>query len=123
MHPVTPVRHGGEIFLEYSSREMETMVRGPERGSTFAKESFRNGRHGREAELDRRLQPVAIRPGRIKRKDECAEARRRARDRRGKSVGPMRRTRHVGRFKIRQQVELTGAAYNLVRMAKLLGAA
>lgn len=87
---------------------------------------------------------VAIRPGRIKRKDECAEARRRARDRRrlagycrsqrkrklveeyfgwGKSVGPMRRTRHVGRFKIRQQVELTGAAYNLVRMAKLLRAA
>lgn len=93
----------------------------------------------------RRIEPhVAIRPGRIKRKDECAEARRRARDRRrlagycrsqrkrklveeyfgwGKLVGPMRRTRHVGRFKIRQQVELTGAAYNLVRMAKLLKAA
>lgn len=34
----------------------------------------------------------------------------------------LRRARHVGRIKIKQQAELTGAAYNLVRMARLLAA-
>ncbi len=36
-----------------------------------------------------------------------------------KVVGGMRRTRHVGRWKIRQQVLLVNAAYNLLRMARL----
>ncbi len=32
------------------------------------------------------------------------------------------RSRHVGRWKLRQQMELAGAAFNLVRMRKLLAA-
>jgi len=37
-----------------------------------------------------------------------------------KTVGGLARSRHVGRWKIRQQMELAAAAYNLVRMRKLL---
>lgn len=37
-----------------------------------------------------------------------------------KTIGGMARARHVGRWKIRQQFELAAAAYNLVRMRKLL---
>jgi transposase len=37
-----------------------------------------------------------------------------------KTVAGLARSRWVGRWKIRQQMELTGAAYNLVRMRKLL---
>ncbi len=37
-----------------------------------------------------------------------------------KSIGGLARTRLVGRWKISQQFELTAAAYNLVRMRKLL---
>lgn len=86
---------------------------------------------------------VAIRPGRINVRDASSQARHRTRERRrligyirsqrkrklveeffgwGKSVAVLRRSRHVGRFKIKQQAELTGAAYNLVRMARLLAA-
>lgn len=86
---------------------------------------------------------VAIRPGQIKVRDESSEARHRTRERKrlagycrsqrkrklveeffgwGKTVSSLRRSKHVGRFKIRQQAELTGAAYNLVRMARLLAA-
>ncbi len=36
-----------------------------------------------------------------------------------KVVGGMRRSRHVGRWKIHQQVLLVNAAYNLLRMARL----
>ena len=36
-----------------------------------------------------------------------------------KVVGGMRRSRHVGRWKILQQVLLVNAAYNLIRMARL----
>jgi transposase len=39
-----------------------------------------------------------------------------------KAVGGLARSRHVGRWKIRQQMELAAAAYNLVRMRKLLAA-
>jgi hypothetical protein len=39
-----------------------------------------------------------------------------------KVIGGLRRSRHVGRWKIRQQVELAAAAYNLVRMRRLLAA-
>jgi hypothetical protein len=39
-----------------------------------------------------------------------------------KVIGGLRKSRHVGRSKIRQQVELTAAAYNLVRMSRLLAA-
>jgi IS5 family transposase len=37
-----------------------------------------------------------------------------------KTIGGMSRTRLVGRWKLKQQMELTAAAYNLVRMRKLL---
>ena len=37
-----------------------------------------------------------------------------------KTIGGLARTRLVGRCKIRQQLDLTAAAYNLVRMRKLL---
>jgi transposase len=37
-----------------------------------------------------------------------------------KTIAGMARSRHVGRWKIRQQMELAAAAYNLVRMRKLL---
>jgi transposase len=37
-----------------------------------------------------------------------------------KTIGGLARTRLVGRWKITQQLELTAAAYNLVRMRKLL---
>ena len=39
-----------------------------------------------------------------------------------KTIGGLARSRHVGRWKIRQQMELAAAAYNLVRMRKLLAA-
>ena len=39
-----------------------------------------------------------------------------------KTVGGLARSRHVGRWKIRQQMELAAAAYNLVRMRRLLAA-
>jgi hypothetical protein len=39
-----------------------------------------------------------------------------------KTVGGLRRSRHVCRWKIAQRVELTAAAYNLVRMRRLLAA-
>jgi transposase len=37
-----------------------------------------------------------------------------------KTIGKLDRSRWVGRWKLRQQMELTAAAYNLVRMRKLL---
>jgi hypothetical protein len=37
-----------------------------------------------------------------------------------KMIGGLRRSRHVGRWKVRQQGELTVAACNLVRMSRLL---
>lgn len=39
-----------------------------------------------------------------------------------KTVAGLSRSRHVGRWKLRQQMELAAAAYNLVRMRKLLAA-
>jgi transposase len=39
-----------------------------------------------------------------------------------KTVGGLARSRHVGRWKIRQQMELAAAAYNLVRMRSLAAA-
>jgi hypothetical protein len=39
-----------------------------------------------------------------------------------KTIAGLRRTRLVGRWKIKQQLELAAAAYNLVRMRKLLPA-
>ncbi len=91
-----------------------------------------------------RVRPhVAVRAGPIRAEDACGDARRRARDRQrnvgyarsqrrrkiveeflgwSKVIGGLRRSRHVGRWKIRQQVELTAAAYNLVRMSRLLAA-
>lgn len=37
-----------------------------------------------------------------------------------KTVSVLRRARHVGRWKIKQQLEVTAAAFNLVRMRRLL---
>jgi transposase len=84
---------------------------------------------------------VPTRKGEIVGTDEAAEARRRARQRQqscegyrvsqrirkrveeifgwAKTVGGMRRARHVGRWKIGQQALLVGAAYNLLRLARL----
>lgn len=39
-----------------------------------------------------------------------------------KTIAGLGRSRWVGRWKIQQQLELTAAAYNLVRMRKLLAA-
>ncbi|MFM1823218.1 MAG: hypothetical protein RI967_1484 [Planctomycetota bacterium] len=39
-----------------------------------------------------------------------------------KTIARLRRSRHVGRWKLRQQLELTAAAYNLVRLRRLLAA-
>ncbi len=39
-----------------------------------------------------------------------------------KMIAGLRRSKHVGRWKIKQQVELTAAAYNLVRMGRLIAA-
>lgn len=37
----------------------------------------------------------------------------------GKTIGGLRRSRHVGRWKILQQALVTGAAYNLLRLTRL----
>ena len=37
-----------------------------------------------------------------------------------KVIAALRRLKHVGRWKIKQQVQLTAAAYNLVRMTRLM---
>ena len=39
-----------------------------------------------------------------------------------KTVSVLRRSRHVGHWKITQQLEITAAAFNLVRMRRLLAA-
>jgi len=39
-----------------------------------------------------------------------------------KTVSGLRRTRHVGRWKIKQQLEVAAAAFNLVRMVRLRAA-
>lgn len=84
---------------------------------------------------------VPTRKGEIVGTDEAAEARRRARHRQqscegyrisqrirkrveeifgwAKTIGGLRRARHVGRWKIGQQALLVGAAYNLLRLARL----
>ena len=40
----------------------------------------------------------------------------------GKTISTMRRSKHIERFKIRQQAQRTAATYNLVRMCRLLAA-
>ena len=86
---------------------------------------------------------IAVRSGVIRAQDEGGDARRRARARRqnrgyqvsqrgrkiveeffgwSKTIAGLRRLKHVGRWKIKQQVELTAAAYNLVRMRRLMAA-
>ena len=83
---------------------------------------------------------VPIPGGPIRGDDEGSQARRRARRRKGtkgyaisqrirkrieeifgwlKAVGGLSRARFIGRWKIKQQAEITGAAYNLLRMARL----
>lgn len=83
---------------------------------------------------------VAIRRGRIKNCGPRAEARRRARQRQqtgryqlaqrkhklieegigwSKTIGGLRRSRHVGHWKLGQQALLTGATYNLLRLSRL----
>ena len=39
-----------------------------------------------------------------------------------KAIAGLRRSKHVGRWKIKQQVEPAAAAYNLVRMTRHLAA-
>jgi hypothetical protein len=83
---------------------------------------------------------IPIRAGAIKSQSPEADARRRARRRQrtkryqvaqrarkrveeifgwGKTIGGLRRSRHVGRWKIGQQALIVAAAYNLLRMARL----
>lgn len=87
---------------------------------------------------------VAIRRGEIVAEDAGGDARRRGRDRMRsvvyaisqrirkrseeiigwcKTIGGLARTSFVGRWKIQMQSEMTGAAYNLLRMSKLLATA
>ncbi len=86
---------------------------------------------------------IAIRDGVIFEEDAGGDARRRARAMReshgyevsqrrrkiveeffgwAKTIAGLRRTTYVKRRKIRQQAEMTAAAYNLVRMRRLLAA-
>lgn len=86
---------------------------------------------------------VAIRPGLIVATDAGGRARRAARARQrstdyctsqrrrkivdesfgwGKTISTMRRSKHIERYKISQQAQLTAAMYNLVRMCRLLAA-
>jgi transposase len=83
---------------------------------------------------------LPTRRGKIKGKDEAAEARRRARRRKrnkgyqlsqrirkrveeifgwAKTIGGARRARHVGRWKIGQDALVVGTAYNLLRLARM----
>lgn len=87
---------------------------------------------------------VSIRRGPIAAADAAGEARRRGRSRMRsaayaisqrirkraeevfgwcKTIGGLTRSRVVGRWKIQMQSEITGAAYNLLRMSKLLAGA
>ena len=84
---------------------------------------------------------VAIREGNMVAEDAAGQARRRARRRMEtiayaisqrlrkraeeiigwcKTIGGLMRARFVGRWKIQMQCEITGAAYNLLRMSRLL---
>ncbi len=86
---------------------------------------------------------IAMRDGVIRAEDADGDARRRARAMReshgyavsqrrrkiveeffgwAKTIAGLRRTKYVKRWKIRQQAEMTAAAYNLVRMRRLLAA-
>ena len=92
---------------------------------------------------ERSLAHVAIRSGAIVATDAAGRARSAARARQqhktygtsqrrrkiveeffgwGKTISTMRRSKHIERFKIRQQAQLTAATYNLVRMCRLLAA-
>ena len=87
---------------------------------------------------------VAIREGRIRSKTPGAEARQRARRRQrtasysvsqrkrklteegfgwSKTTGGLRRSRHAARWKLGQQSLITGAAYNLLRIVRLVSRA
>jgi IS5 family transposase len=92
-------------------------------------------------EHEERIIPhVPTRKGEITGTDSAADARRQARERQAeeeyrisqrirkrveeifgwaKTIGGLRRARHVGQWKIGQQALLVGAAYNLLRMARL----
>ncbi len=93
-----------------------------------------------ELEHDKIVPHVPLRNDRIVATDAAGEARRRAKQRRKtkgyqisqrirkrveeifgwlKTVAGLARTRFVGRWKINQQMLMTGAAYNLLRMARL----
>ncbi len=84
---------------------------------------------------------VAIRRGKIVSRDANGEARPRGRGRMRtaayaisqrirkrseevfgwcKTIGGLARSRYVGRWKLQMQSEITGAAYNLLRMSRLL---
>lgn len=93
-----------------------------------------------DLEQDAIVPHVPISKGPIRGNDEGAQARRRARQRQRskgyaisqrvrkrieeifgwlKTVGGLARARFVGRWKLKQQAEITGAAYNLLRIARL----
>jgi len=84
---------------------------------------------------------IAIRKGRIVSEDSAGHARRRGRSRMRtaayaisqrirkraeevfgwcKTIGGLARSRFIGRWKIQMQSEITGAAYNLLRLSRLL---
>lgn len=92
---------------------------------------------------ERSLAHVAIRSGAIVATDAVGRARSAARARQqhkaygtsqrrrkiveeffgwGKTISTMRRSKHIERFKIRKQAQLTAATYNIVRMCRLLAA-
>jgi len=101
---------------------------------------FDDGEFLAEVEADGTVPHVPIRAGRIRATDEAGQARRRARRREKskgyrlsqwirkrveeifgwmKTVGDLARTRFVGRWKIRLEMVITGAAYNLLRLVRL----
>jgi len=101
---------------------------------------FDDGEFLAEVEADGTVPHVPIRAGAIRATDEAGQARRRARRREKskgyrlsqwirkrveeifgwmKTVGDLARTRFVGRWKIRLEMVITGAAYNLLRLVRL----
>ena len=102
--------------------------------------AFDDGEFLAEVEADGTVPHVPIRDAPIRATDEAGQARRRARRRQKtkayaisqwvrkrveeifgwmKTVGDLARTRFVGRWKIRLEMVITGAAYNLLRLVRL----
>jgi hypothetical protein len=120
-HGVTPKTLGTDEGFDAGPFYLEPEARGVEPHGAMAKPprdpetARRDQKAGVEARvrMQARLATDGYRLSRKCRKkvEECFG--------RIKVVGGLDRSRHVGRWKIRQQRELAAAAYNLIRMRKL----